>query len=251
MILSCPCSLTHSRSVSIQGPVVSFNLLDAVGAHTGYREVARLAAIHGIHLRAGCFCNVGACATFLGLTPADVKRHYKEGGHVCGDNISVVDGQPTGAVRVSFGWMSTPKDVDTLLSFVQRRFIDTPTPPETVTVSPPVTSGLQLAELWVFPIKSCRGIHAEVREREMGVLHCIRLFGLVTCGVVCAGVAAGSKWSVVGSCMACRGRSRQAGQRKAVPMHDVVVPYGGSGCQHAPATVAWRGWVGGWVWLYG
>jgi hypothetical protein len=31
-------------------------------------QVSRLAALHGIQLRTGCFCNPGACAKYLGLT---------------------------------------------------------------------------------------------------------------------------------------------------------------------------------------
>lgn len=31
-------------------------------------QVARLASLHGIVLRSGCFCNPGACAKYLGLT---------------------------------------------------------------------------------------------------------------------------------------------------------------------------------------
>lgn len=37
------------------------------------REVEKLAILEGIMLRAGCFCNPGACATFLNLTPETVQ----------------------------------------------------------------------------------------------------------------------------------------------------------------------------------
>lgn len=35
-----------------------------------------------------------------------------ERGHVCGDDHDLIDGQPTGVVRVSLGYMSTFEDVD-------------------------------------------------------------------------------------------------------------------------------------------
>ena len=50
------------------GPTVAFNLLRPDGSFVGYEEVRRLAAMHSVWLRAGCFCNPGACAKYLGLT---------------------------------------------------------------------------------------------------------------------------------------------------------------------------------------
>lgn len=37
---------------------------------------------------------------------------------MCGDDIDVIDGQPTGSVRISFGYMSTFEDVQAFLKFV-------------------------------------------------------------------------------------------------------------------------------------
>lgn len=47
-------------------------------------------------------------------------------GHVCGDNIDIVDGQPTGSVRVSFGYMSTFEDCQKFLNFVAECFVEKP-----------------------------------------------------------------------------------------------------------------------------
>lgn len=47
-------------------------------------------------------------------------------GHVCGDNIDLVDGQPTGSVRVSFGYMSTFEDCQNFLNFVVDCFVEKP-----------------------------------------------------------------------------------------------------------------------------
>ena len=49
-----------------------------------------------------------------------------EAGHVCGDSIDIVDGQPTGSVRVSFGYMSTFEDCQNLLNFVVDCFVEKP-----------------------------------------------------------------------------------------------------------------------------
>lgn len=47
-------------------------------------------------------------------------------GHVCGDSIDLVDGQPTGSVRVSFGYMSTFEDCQKFLNFVAECFVEKP-----------------------------------------------------------------------------------------------------------------------------
>ena len=47
-------------------------------------------------------------------------------GHVCGDSIDLVDGKPTGSVRISFGYMSTFEDCQKFLNFVAECFIEKP-----------------------------------------------------------------------------------------------------------------------------
>ncbi|PNG99873.1 Molybdenum cofactor sulfurase, partial [Tetrabaena socialis] len=58
------------------GPTLAFNLLRPDGGFVGYGEVGRLAAMHGLHLRTGCFCNPGACAEWLGLSGQDLIAHH-------------------------------------------------------------------------------------------------------------------------------------------------------------------------------
>ncbi|EEZ98196.1 molybdenum cofactor sulfurase 1 [Tribolium castaneum] len=108
-----------------QGPIVNFNILRDNGEYVGYAEVSHFANLYNIHLRTGCFCNPGACQYFLNLSPEDVKKHY-EAGHVCGDQHDLVDGYPTGSVRVSFGYMSRKIDADKLLEMVENCFVTKP-----------------------------------------------------------------------------------------------------------------------------
>lgn len=69
-----------------------------------------------------CFCIVnlracrGSCKHVL----------FVKAGHVCGDNIDLVDGQPTGSIRVSFGYMSTFEDCQRFLNFVADCFVEKP-----------------------------------------------------------------------------------------------------------------------------
>lgn len=37
---------------------------------------------------------------------------------MCGDDVDLVDGQPTGSVRISFGYMSTLEDAQAFLKFI-------------------------------------------------------------------------------------------------------------------------------------
>jgi molybdenum cofactor sulfurtransferase len=116
---------TPFENLCDQGAIVNFNVLRDDGEHVGYAEVLHFANLYGIHLRTGCFCNPGACQYFLKLSPEDVKRHFNAG-HVCGDQHDLVDGCPTGSVRISFGYMSTKKDADQLLEMIDNCFVSKP-----------------------------------------------------------------------------------------------------------------------------
>ncbi|XP_038593086.1 molybdenum cofactor sulfurase isoform X1 [Micropterus salmoides] len=113
------------ESPSTQGAILNFNLMDSHGQIIGYSQVDRMASLCNIHVRTGCFCNTGACQSLLGITNQQMRRNL-QAGHVCGDSIDLVDGQPTGSVRVSFGYMSTFEDCQKFLNFVAECFVEKP-----------------------------------------------------------------------------------------------------------------------------
>ncbi|KAG8242558.1 hypothetical protein J6590_062456 [Homalodisca vitripennis] len=137
-----------------------------------------IAAIAGIHLRAGCFCNPGACQKHLRLCDSEYLRFYSEAGHVCGDYIDVVNGMPTGSVRASVGYYTRKCDID-MLYFAIRDYLHS-LPPPVLPLIPNVvnnvpmnvdgqvdqlpmdlylmTPTMRLTEIYVYPIKSCRGM---------------------------------------------------------------------------------------------
>ncbi|NXS91398.1 MOCOS sulfurase, partial [Jacana jacana] len=80
-------------------------------------KVDKMASLYNIHVRTGCFCNTGACQMHLGISNEDIQRNL-QAGHVCGDGIDLVDGHPTGSVRISFGYMSSFEDAQTFLKFI-------------------------------------------------------------------------------------------------------------------------------------
>lgn len=58
-----------------------------------------------IHCMA-CIASVSAGGYEMFLT----DRFWYQAGHVCWDDHDIIHGKPTGAVRVSFGYMSTFED---------------------------------------------------------------------------------------------------------------------------------------------
>eukprot|EP00898_Chlorokybus_atmophyticus_P006297 jgi/Chlat1/6669/Chrsp49S06159 len=148
----------HHSAPHAQGPVLALSILRADGSVVGYREVEQLASLHRIQLRTGCFCNPGACCKWLGLSPEDMRANH-EGGHVCWDDRDVIDGKPSGAVRVSLGYISSFEDVDAFIVMVEDYFVQRSAEGKEVnqTSSAVERSTCSLAGLLVYPIKSCGG----------------------------------------------------------------------------------------------
>jgi molybdenum cofactor sulfurtransferase len=149
---------TTERPHSDHGPTVAFNILRGDGTYVGYSEVSKLAALNRppIQFRTGCFCNPGACQLELGFSEEELLYNFQQAGHVCGDEVSLVKGRPTGAIRVSFGKDSTWEDLDAVVCFVQQVFAR----PKAEFVAEPVRwdakpRNVVLSELYLFPIKSC------------------------------------------------------------------------------------------------
>ncbi|NXA54040.1 MOCOS sulfurase, partial [Nothocercus julius] len=108
---------TDFSSPDVQGPIINFNILDENGEVIGFSQVDKMASLYNIHLRTGCFCNTGACQMHLGISNEDIRRNL-QAGHTCGDDVDLIDGRPTGSVRISFGYMSTFEDAQTFLKFI-------------------------------------------------------------------------------------------------------------------------------------
>lgn len=67
----------------------------------------------------GIYANVTLCSS---LTVSNFPVF--QSGHVCGDDLDLMDGKPTGAVRVSFGYMSTLDDAKKCLQFMVDCFLE-------------------------------------------------------------------------------------------------------------------------------
>ncbi|XP_073942978.1 molybdenum cofactor sulfurase isoform X1 [Choristoneura fumiferana] len=111
-------------NIKKQGAIVAFGLLREDGSHIGYSEFQHMADLFNINVRTGCFCNSGTCQRHLVVSNKDMKDMFKVG-HKCGDEIDLIQGRPTGAIRVSFTYYNTYNDVDNLILMICRCFVKT------------------------------------------------------------------------------------------------------------------------------
>ncbi|XP_010459195.1 PREDICTED: molybdenum cofactor sulfurase isoform X3 [Camelina sativa] len=170
------CILYGSENLKLSshksGPTVTFNLKRPDGSWFGYLEVEKLASLSGIQLRTGCFCNPGACAKYLDLSHSDLLSNV-EAGHVCWDENDVINGKPTGAVRVSFGYMSTFEEAKKFVDFIISSFVSPPKKigngnvvsgrfsqlPSEELESKESFPSHYLKSITIYPIKSCAGFY--------------------------------------------------------------------------------------------
>ncbi|KAJ2527492.1 hypothetical protein GGH20_003049, partial [Coemansia sp. RSA 1937] len=159
------CEVYGHTGESVFGPTVAFNVKDRAGRYIGYMEVERLAVMAGISLRAGRFCNPGAAQKWLCLSAQELMKHASLG-YVCGDDHDLVDDKPVGALRVSFGAMTSIEDIDQLVKFLLYQFRDynmsesaiSRLPIDTMEISPTALSvNAQVDKVIIYPIKSCHG----------------------------------------------------------------------------------------------
>jgi selenocysteine lyase/cysteine desulfurase len=109
-------------TMATRGGTVTFNLYDPDGHLLDYRRVEELASADRISFRTGCFCNPGAGEAAEGLTEADVAAALEETPDLTLPRfLSVIHhrgGKSAGAIRVSFGMVSTFSDAFRVLAFV-------------------------------------------------------------------------------------------------------------------------------------
>lgn len=113
-----------------QGATIAFNVRrdddddggDGAG-FVGYEDVQNAANRRRIYVRSGSLCNPGGMAHFLDWSPPEMRAAYANG-HRCSDPVQLVQGKPTGVVRVSLGAMSTMRDVERWVQFVREEYVD-------------------------------------------------------------------------------------------------------------------------------
>lgn len=87
-----------------------------------------------------------------------------QAGHVCGDQLDLIDGTPTGSVRLSVGYMTRPSDIDRVVrmiadtyigSHIHRNLRNLRSNDLSHNTKPPAQSAVRLHQIHVYPIKSC------------------------------------------------------------------------------------------------
>ncbi|KAI0516844.1 molybdenum cofactor sulfurase [Xylaria bambusicola] len=141
------------------GAVVAFNLRTCMGAWISLTEFEKLAVLKNFHVRTGGLCNPGGIAAALGLEPWEMKQNFSAGFR-CGNEHDVINGKPTGVIRVSLGAMSTLSDVDNFIAFIEE-FYREDRQPQPVSHNVPTVnnngSEVFVDTIMVYPIKSCGG----------------------------------------------------------------------------------------------
>jgi selenocysteine lyase/cysteine desulfurase len=106
-----------------RGATIAFNFLQPDGRIVDERYVDRVAGVHNVSLRTGCFCNPGA-----GEVAFTISRETLVGGEF-GEGMTLDDyvraiGLPSGgAVRASLGLASNYSDIDRFTAFAHE-FVD-------------------------------------------------------------------------------------------------------------------------------
>ncbi len=112
------------RDLVARGGTVALNLLDADGRIIDERVVTRDSASRGISLRTGCFCNPGAGEAAFALPLRLLRSAARHRLTSLEEYLELLHLPSAGAVRVSLGLSSQPRDIDTFLSFVRETYRD-------------------------------------------------------------------------------------------------------------------------------
>ncbi|MCF3128792.1 aminotransferase class V-fold PLP-dependent enzyme [Streptomyces olivochromogenes] len=112
------------RADAARGGTVALNLLGADGRIVDERVVTRDSAARGISLRTGCFCNPGAGEAAFALPLTRLRSAARTQLTSLEDYLELLRLPSAGAVRISFGVSSLPKDIKTFLSFVTQTYRD-------------------------------------------------------------------------------------------------------------------------------
>lgn len=164
---------------TVQGPVVTFNVLDRDGRAIGCRDVDRAAGLRGIALRSGSLCNTGGLRIALGRSPDEMvdivhARTVRWGGDsiessenpsqeswTCDEGMVLPDGTPSGVVRASFGYDSRLSDAAAIADFVAETFVRAALTRQDTSIAKfakveEIADDMMIDTLYVYPIKSCR-----------------------------------------------------------------------------------------------
>ncbi|MER6357766.1 aminotransferase class V-fold PLP-dependent enzyme [Streptomyces sp. NPDC001634] len=107
-----------------RGGTVTLNVLGADGRIVDERIITRDSAACGISLRTGCFCNPGAGEAAFALPLSRLRAAARGRPGSLEHYLELLHLPSAGAVRVSLGLSSQPRDIDAFLRFVTETYRD-------------------------------------------------------------------------------------------------------------------------------
>lgn len=107
------------KSSKNRGGTIIFNVLKDNGEPFLFTEVENRANAQNISIRTGCFCNPGIDEINNCLSTQDIAKYYSVGEDATFNEMIHFLGKMRGAVRISVGFVTNQKDLNTLTSFLQ------------------------------------------------------------------------------------------------------------------------------------
>jgi molybdenum cofactor sulfurtransferase len=109
-----------------QGATVTFNVRKSDGSWRSGFGVGALLRANEIHVRTGSLCNPAGMASALGLSANDLRAAFDSGFRCNQPGDDVRGDVPYGMIRATLGAMSTLRDVEVLVDFVEKRLAEHP-----------------------------------------------------------------------------------------------------------------------------
>lgn len=100
-----------------RGDTITMNFFDQDGDMYDFFEIEQRANVKNISLRTGCFCNPGIDETNHAFEEAELKDYFRTSGAKNYFDLIETIGKRRGAVRISFGYISTFADAYKFIQF--------------------------------------------------------------------------------------------------------------------------------------
>lgn len=149
------------------GSIISFNLKREDKTYIGYKEVETICYINNIAIRTGCLCNNGACMKNLNIKVDDLKKNLEKG-HSCSNPMDLIDGKPTGVIRVSFCENNIKEEIDIFINIIKEMLKNN----NNFNSFNKKQKQIEISKLVIYPIKSCCGVDVDNWEiSDTGLLY--------------------------------------------------------------------------------
>ncbi len=107
------------KNMESRGGTIIFNVQDNEGHPVPFTEVEAKANTLNISIRTGCFCNPGIDEINNCLTTQDIAKYYTVREDATYLEMINFLGKMRGAVRISIGFVTNQKDLDSLIKFLK------------------------------------------------------------------------------------------------------------------------------------